>query len=39
MKKKALENGLIYYEATAEDTARLGGFGICDDCGSFAQNG
>lgn len=39
MKKMMTKNGLIAYEATAEDTYLLGGYGICDDCGNFAPAG
>ena len=33
MKKFYLENGLIAYETTALEITRLGGLGICDECG------
>lgn len=39
MYKKKSPNGLIYYEATALETAYLGGFGICDDCGKYSETG
>ena len=39
MKKIKTKSGYIAYEATAEETGRLGGCGICDDCGEFAASG
>ena len=39
MKKIRMSCGHIAYEATADETHLLGGYGICDDCSSFASKG
>ena len=39
MKKFKTGSGYVAYEATAEETALLGGAGICDDCGEFSESG
>ena len=39
MRKRKLENGLIYYECLAFETKLLGGKGICDECNKMALNG
>jgi hypothetical protein len=39
MKKFKSNAGYVVYEATAEDTEKLGGCGICDRCNEPAKNG
>lgn len=39
MKKIRTKQGYIAYQCTAIETTYLGGMGICDDCGRFAQDG
>ncbi len=39
MEKSKLANGLVYYKATAAETALLGGYGICDECSAPAPEG
>jgi len=31
--------GYLIYEATAADTEKLGGLGICDDCNNYSETG
>jgi len=39
MKKFTAPGGLIVYEATADDTRKLGGGGICDFCNKYSEKG
>ncbi len=39
MRRVSTKSGYIAYRATAEETALLGGCGICDDCGKFSAEG
>ena len=39
MKKFKSKVGLTIYEATADDTKKLGGRGICDWCGNHSKKG
>lgn len=39
MQKSKSKSGHIYYKATSNEIALLGGFGICDHCNKFANNG
>lgn len=39
MKRINTEKGFIVYRALAEETARLGGCGVCDHCNEFALSG
>ena len=39
MRKFKSRVGYLIYEATAADTEKLGGFGICDNCSSYSETG
>jgi hypothetical protein len=39
MKKFKSKVGWVVYEATAEDTLKLGGLGICDNCNNYSPTG
>jgi hypothetical protein len=39
LKKFLSKAGLVVYEATANDTVKLGGAGICDHCNTYSQTG
>ena len=39
MKKFTTKQGYLAYRSTARETTYLGGLGICDDCGEFAEKG
>jgi len=39
MRKFLSKSGYVVYEATASDTEKLGGKGICDLCGSYSPTG
>ncbi len=39
MKKILTKAGLIAYHTTAGELARIGGLGICDECGEHSQDG
>ena len=39
MKKFKSKAGHVVYEATSKDTEKLGGYGVCDYCGNYAEKG
>ena len=39
MKKFHTKSGLIAYKTTTEEIMRIGGLGICDECGVFHPEG
>lgn len=39
MKRINTDKGFIVYRASAEEVARLGGYGVCDHCNEFALSG
>lgn len=39
MKKTIAKNGYVAFEMTEEENMRIGGLGICDECGTHAEKG